>query len=162
MRYLKILHVAFTALLLLPFFGKQATAGCPALPPEERHITVAECRFYDAVQDLELQKKVDQHFADWQDANAGQIQPHKNAVYERNTGTIVTALNPDGSRFELFYRTASPDLCAAYPAGETQTVFTVRTCRMVFFAAPTELVIVPEPPAADRHYYRPVQPEERQ
>lgn len=147
MRCVRFFYAVLTAIPVLFLYCESAYAGCPAFPPEARRITVAECRFYDAAQDQDLRAKVDRHFADWPDAaSPAQILSYKNAVYARNTGAIVTALSPDGgNRFELFHQSASPDVCAAYPAGETQTVFTVRTCVMVFFAAPTELVIVPEP-----------------
>ena len=148
-----MLYAVFTFMLFLPFCGKAVYAGCPAFPPEERQITVAECRFYDAAADAALQKKVEQHFADWQDESAAQILSYKNAVYERNTGAIVTASEIGGSRLALFYRAASPDACTAFPVGEMQTVFTVETCAMVFFAAPTALVIVPEPPASERFHH---------
>ncbi|MBL1146280.1 MAG: hypothetical protein HND56_06500 [Pseudomonadota bacterium] len=160
MPYPGSLYAAFTVVLFLLLSGKAAYAGCPAFPPKERHITVAACRFYDAAQDTELQNKVERHFTDWQDASAAQVLSYKKAVYERNTGAIVTASGSDGSRFELFYRSESPEACTAFPAGEMQRVFTVRTCVMVFFAAPTELVIVPEPPASDKYRDSPsTQPE---
>lgn len=158
---LRILYAVFAVMLFLPFFGKAVYAGCPAFPPEERQITVQECRFYDAAEDAELKKKVEQHFADWRDESAAQILSYKNAVYERNTGAIVTASEPGGGRLSLFYRSAVPDVCATFPVGEMQTVFTVGTCAMVFFAAPTALVIVPAPPISERFYHMaPTQPEE--
>ena len=98
----RTLYAVFAVTLFLLFNGKAAHAGCPAFPPEERHITVAECRFYDAAQDTELQNKVERHFTDWQDASAAQVLSYKKAVYERNTGAIVTALGSDGSRFNCF------------------------------------------------------------
>ncbi|TNE31329.1 MAG: hypothetical protein EP349_04105 [Alphaproteobacteria bacterium] len=153
-------YVVFAVALFLAFCGKAAYAGCPAFPPEERRITVTECRFYDAGQDMDLQKNVERHFADWRDTSAAQLLSYKQVVYERNTGAIVTALDTEGSRLELFYRSASPEACAAFPVGETQKIFTVKTCVMVFFAAPTTLVIVPEPRALDKSGDRSsVQPE---
>lgn len=122
---------------------RPALAGCPAYPPELAGIKVEACRFYDPAKDAAFAEKVRAYFK--ANFKGAEIEKRIAATMAQNTGLLISGVQngdaADGKAREYFYRTKDEAGCAQFETGQSYIVNLHRTCVMVFFEAPADIVV---------------------